>query len=198
MTSRAFTLIEVLIAMALTTIGLVFVTYFAADIGHFGTDLNTRLTTQRELEVVLRTMISEIRSMGPGGNGAYPVATATATTFTFYSDIEGDGKFDQVRYFLSGSLIKKGATKPTATEPVDYPPANEVVTDVVHYVTSTSLFTYYPEGLPSETGPLSSPVDVASVRLITISATTDEDTTKSPSATTLSITTTIRNLRGDI
>ena len=83
MNNRGFTLIEILIAMAVTAMSLVFVAYFVVDISNFGTDLGNRLETEFELQLTLRAMISEIRSMGPGGNGAYPIATATPTTFTF-------------------------------------------------------------------------------------------------------------------
>ena len=198
MKNRGFTLIEVLVAMAITVMSIVFVTYFTVDISNFGTDLSNRLEAEFELQLTLRTMISEIRSMGPGGNGAYPIATATTTTFTFYSDIDGDGSFEQVRYFLDGTILKKGVTDPTATQPVQYPPASEVVSEVVHYLMPGVIFTYYPEGLTDEMTPLASPVNVAKIRLITIIGVVDKDSTLPPLPTTLSITVTIRNLRGEI
>lgn len=198
MTNRGFTLIEILIAMALTSMVLVFVTYFTFDISKFGTDFSNRLEAEFELQLTMRAMISEIRSMGPGGNGSYPIATATTTTFTFYSDIDGDGTFEQVRYFLDGTILKKGVIDPTATQPVQYPPANELISEVVHYMVPGVIFTYYPEGLPDEMIPFPSPVDVAKVRLVKIIGTVDKDATMPPLPTTLSITATIRNLRGEI
>lgn len=196
--SAGFTLIEILIAMAITAMSLVFVTYFTVDISNFGTELSNRLSAEVELQMTLRTMISEIRSIGPGGNGAYPIATATATSFTFYSDIDGDGAFEQVRYFLDGTMLKKGVTDPTTTEPVQYPSANEVISETVHDMVPGTVFTYYPEGLPSLLPPLASPVDVSKVRLVDITGVIDKDTALPPLPTTLSITVTIRNLRGEI
>jgi prepilin-type N-terminal cleavage/methylation domain-containing protein len=198
MRNAGFTLIEILIAMSISAMVLVFVTNFTLDVSSFGAELNDRLSAEFEMQLMLRTIISEIRSMGPGGNGAYPIATATATTFTFYSDIDADGTFEQVRYYLDGTIIKKGVTKPTATEPVLYPVSGETITEVVHYLTTSSIFAYYPEGFPDEMSPLSSPVSVSRVRLVKITGTVDKDTTKSPTPTTLSITVTIRNLRGEI
>lgn len=198
MKQSGFTLIELLVGMAIMTLALGFVTLFAMDISDFGSDLNTRLETERELDLTLRTMISEIRSMGPGENGAYPIAVASASAFTFFSDIDGDNSFEQVRYFLDGTTLKKGVTDPTGTEPVQYPPANEIVSEVVHWLVPGALFTYYPAGLPSETGPLTAPIDVSAIRLLAISGTTDKDTSQPPLPSTLSITVTIRNLRGDI
>lgn len=193
-----FTLIEIIVAMAIITLSLVFVTYFTVDLSNFGTDLSNRLEAEFELQITLRSMISEIRSMGPGDNGAYPIATATGTTFTFYSDIDGDGDFEQVRYFSDGTVLKKGITDPTDTEPVLYPSANEVISEAVHHLVSGTIFSYYDEGLPSEMTPLASPVDVARVRLIQITGTVDKDTILPPLPTTLSLTVTIRNLRGEI
>lgn len=192
-----FTLIELLIAVAITSVALGLVTYFAVDISNFGLNLGDRLETERELEMTLRSMISELRSMGPAANGAYDISQATPTSFTFYSDIDGDGQFDQVRYTLNGTMLQKGVTKPVGS-PATYPAANEVVTDVVHYMVPGTVFTYYGVGFPDETGPFPSPTDVSKVRLLVVTGTTDKDTTTPPAATTLSITVTIRNLRGDI
>ncbi len=198
MTNRGFTLIEILIAMALTSAILVFATYFMVDISNLGTNLSDKLGAEFELQLTLGTMISEIRSMGPAGNGAYPIATATTTTFTFYSDIDGDGTFEQVRYFLQGTTLKKGVIHPIATQPVQYPPANEVISDVVHYMTPGVIFTYYPAGLPDEMTPLAAPVNISQIRLVNIIGTIDKDPAKPPPATTLSTRVTIRNLRGEI
>jgi prepilin-type N-terminal cleavage/methylation domain-containing protein len=195
--NKGFTLIELLIAVAITSMALGFVTYFAVDVSNFGLDINNRLENERELEMTFRTMISEIRSMGPAANGAYDIATANATAFQFYTDTDGDGQFEQVRYFLTGTTLQKGITKPVGS-PATYPAGNETITDVVHHIVPGAIFTYYPTGFPSETGPLASPVDISKIRLITITGTTDVDTTKPPAPTTLSITVTIRNLRGDI
>lgn len=197
MKNSGFTLIELLIAIGVTSFALVFVTYFTIDLSNLGVDLGDRLETERELEFTLRVMISEVRSMGPAANGAYPIAVANATTFQFYSDIDSDGQFEQVRYFLSGTTLQKGVTNPTGS-PATYPAADEVISEMVHYMVPGAIFTYYDEGFPSEIGALPSPVDVASIRLLTVTGTTDRDTTRPPAPTTLAISITIRNLRGEI
>jgi len=143
-------------------------------------------------------MITEIRSMGPADNGGYDIATATTTTFTFYSDLDGDGKLEQVRYFLDGTTLKKGVTASTGV-PATYPPANENISEVVHYIVpGPAIFTYYTTGDPSAISSLSAPVNIGLIRLVKVRGTTDKDTARAPLPTTLSITVTIRNLRGDI
>ena len=95
--------------------------------------------------------------------------------------------FEQVRYFLDGTVLEKGVTKPTATQPVQYPSADEVISEAVHSMIP-ALYSPYPEGLPDEMSPLASPVNVASIRLVNIIGTVDKDTTLPPLPTTLSIT----------
>lgn len=197
-TQRGITLLELLIAIAIAAMSVSLVTYFTVDVSRFGINLGDRLENQRELELTFRIMVSEIRSMGPGGNGAYPVAAASSASFSFFSDIDGDGGFEQVRYFLSGTTLRKGVIEPVAGQPVTYPPANEILRDMVHNVRNTDIFRYYDEGYPPEIGALPSPVDVASIRMLTVKGTTDKDTALPPLPSTLSVNITIRNLRGEI
>lgn len=195
---RGFTLIEVLVAMAITVSALTLITYYVVDITNFGTGLDQRLQTSRELASTLRTMATEVRSMNAGANGSYPIATATATTFTFYSDIDGNGTMQQVRYFLDGTTLKKGVIEPTATQPATYPASSEQVSEVVHNMVPGTVFSYFPAGYPPQMTPLPSPINVAAVRLVEVTGTTDIDPKTPPGPSTLSIMITIRNLRGEI
>ena len=174
--------------MAIVSLAATLVAYFTIDISNFGVNLNDRLEVGRELEMTLRTMVSEIRSMGPADNGAYDIANATATSFTFFTDEDGDGRFEQIRYFLDGTTLKKGVTHSNGT-PAVYPLADEVISEAVHYIVpGAAIFTYYPEGNPASTASLSSPVDVSKIRLVVVRGTVDKDTAKAPLPTTLSIT----------
>ncbi|MBM3250641.1 MAG: prepilin-type N-terminal cleavage/methylation domain-containing protein [Candidatus Nealsonbacteria bacterium] len=62
----------------------------------------------------IKTMVKEIREARPGDNGSYPIEKAGDKEFIFYSDIDGDGKVERVRYFLgavnSGNEIKECQT----------------------------------------------------------------------------------------
>ena len=198
MKHAGFTLVELLIAITISTVALGLVTYFAIDLSSFGVDLGNRLETERELEMTLRSILVEIRSMGPADNGSYDIALANTNALTFYSDLDGDGKFEQVRYFLDGTTLKKGVTSSQGT-PATYPPANENISETVHFmVPGPAIFTYYGTGDPSTTASLSSPVNIGLIRLVKIRGTTDRDPILPPLPTTLSVTATIRNLRGDI
>ena len=195
---RGLTLLEILIASALSVSVLVLVTFFAIDITKFGLFLGDRLEIERDLEQTIRIFISEVRSMGPSENGSYPIAQAHETSFTFYTDLDDDGDFEQVRYFLSGTTLQKGTIEPNGI-PATYDPADEVVRDVVSYVVpGPDIFTYWEQGFVGDIASLSTPADVSLIRLLRLRATVDKDTTQVPSGSTQSIHATIRNLRGEI
>ena len=198
MRSRGFTLLEILIALAITTGAVLVVTTFGLDISEFGVDLSNRIEGGVELELTMRSMLTEVRSLGIAENGAYPIATATDTEFSFFSDVDNDGTFEQVRYFLDGTTLKKGVIDPSGTEPPVYLPGDEKVTEVARYLIPGPIFSYYPEGYAPEMSPLPVPVSIANIRMVTVSATTDRDPLQPPLPATLSITITIRNLRGEI
>lgn len=198
MNRTGFTLIEIIVAMAVSSIVLLFVTYFTIDISKFGLYIGDRLELEREAELALRSMVTEIRSIGPAANGAYPIEAASETTFTFYMDADGDGVFDRIRYFVDGTTLKRGLTAPTGS-PATYPPTNEQIREVIHYVVpGTPIFEFFGQGYSGTEAALTSPVDIASIRLVKAHVTLDQDTTREPASITVSITATIRNLRGEI
>lgn len=195
---NGLTLLEILIATAIAAGVLTMATYFALDISKFGLFLGDRLESERALEQTIREFVTEVRSMGPSENGSYPIATADGTTFTFFADIDADGQFEQVRYFLNGTVLQKGVIDPTGI-PATYPPANERTSDVVKYIVpGSALFSYWDQSWIGETASLSLPAAVASVRFVRFRATVDRDPALPPLGITQSADVTIRNLRGEI
>ncbi|HXV27251.1 MAG TPA: hypothetical protein VD862_04505 [Candidatus Paceibacterota bacterium] len=196
---RGVTILELLITIAVATGVMTLATYFALDVNFFGTLLGSRLDSERGVERTLRTFISEARSMSISENGSYPIAAAAANGITFYADVDADGTFEQIRYFLDGTTIRKGVTEPTGN-PATYPAVDEQVRDVItSVVPGPDIFAYW-EGLSwtGNTASLSAPVPVAQIRLIRMRVTVDDDPTLPPAGFTQSIDATIRNLRGEI
>lgn len=192
------TLLEILVATAIAAGVLTLATYFALDISNFGLFLGDRLGSERELEQAIRVFVTEVRSMGPSENGSYPIALADGTAFTFFADVDADGQFEQVRYFLNGTTLQKGVIDPTGI-PATYPPASENVRDVVKYIVpGTAVFSYWNQSWIGETASLSLPAPVASVRLVRFRTTVDRDPAMPPLGITQSANITIRNLRGEI
>lgn len=197
--TKGFTLIEVLIAMSILA-GIVFiVSIFGLDIFNFQIFLGDVFTMQQEINLTLTGMGIEIRAMGPSANGSYPVESASSESLIFYSDIDGDNVFERIRYFVSGSALKRGTTEPTGN-PAIYNLANEISTDVVANIilppsASQPLFIYYDQNYTGSQPPLSSPIDVNKIRLIRATVTTDKTPQDQIGRTDYSSTMLIRNLR---
>ena len=67
----------------------------------------------------MKTMVSEIRTASTANTGAYTIGLATDSALTFYSDTDNDGLKEKVRYFITGTTLQKGLTKPTGS-PLSY------------------------------------------------------------------------------
>ena len=194
---RGFTLVETLFGISIFILILFAITLFARNIWTFNSFISVGLSDIDSGRKMIKTVTSEIRSASSANTGAYAIAQATATSFTFYSDIYDNGLKEKVRYFLSGSNLQKGVTIPTGS-PLDYNSATEIVTTLLTNVTNSSIFSYYDENYEGTTTALSSPVNISAVRLIKITVTVDKDPNKPPAPTTFSTQISFRNLKDNL
>lgn len=194
--SAGFTLIEIVVAMAITSGLAFFFMTLARDTTDATLRFNSQLMTQQQIEQTMQLIVPEIRSIAQGIDGAYPIAEATTSTFQFYSDIDRNGSFDKVRYFLSNGALKKGVIRPTGNPPV-YATSSEAITDVVASVVGgTTLFSYYDSSATSSTSDaLPSPIDVLRIKTIKITIVANQGTATKPSLVGAETSATIRNLR---
>lgn len=117
----------------------------------------------------MSSLIREIRTARDGDNGAYTIENANNQTLTFYSDVDFDGQTEKVRYFISGTELRKGIIEPQGY-PVAYPSNTEqvkVVTDNVRNGT-LPLFYYFSGNFPTQGNPLSVPADPDSIKLVRV------------------------------
>lgn len=192
---KGLTLIEVLITMALMT-GIAFlITKLSGDLTGYSLRFNRSIFTQQEIQQTLQAILPEIRSATQSNTGVYPIVSAATTSFTFYSDLDRNGTFEQVRYFLQSGVFKKGVIKPTGNPPT-YPSSSEVIYELVHGMTTSTIFYYYDSTATSTfSSPLSSPVDVLKVRTVEVRLIANQGTTSTQSLTGIDNRATIRNLR---
>jgi len=194
-----FSVMEVLVSIfILTLIGLA-VSSFAKDIFSLNRITSDSLTAQDETRRALKTMSAEIRTASPSSLGAYALAQSATSSFTFYSNIDGDSFKERVRYFLDGTTLKKGVIKPIGT-PLTYSPANEVISELIPSVANatTSIFSYYDKNYDGTTQALIEPIDIATVRLVKITIVVDKDPQTPPSPMTLTTQISIRNLKDNL
>lgn len=196
-TAKGFSLVEVLFAVPIFLLIVGGITLFSRDTWVYNSFVETGLEGVSAGRVFIKTTTAEIRRASAADTGAYTIGLATATAFTFYSDIDDDGLKERVRYFLNNSLIQKGTIKPSGS-PLSYNPANEIVSTLMSNVTNATIFEYYDRDYDGTTAALSSPVDIASIRLVKITATIDKDPNRPPAPMTFSTQISIRNLKDNL
>ena len=192
-------LIEVLVGMSiLLVIGLA-IFFFQKDVFSLHRIISTNLNVQYEARFALKNIISEIRSISPSNLGAYPIANAATSTFTFYVDLDSDSLKEKVRYFLDGETLKKGVIKPSGN-PLSYDPDDETITEPVHNVANatTSIFSYYGTDYDGSSPSLDYPIEVSLVRLVKVHIVIDEDPDESPKPLVLTTQVSLRNLKDNL
>ncbi len=194
-----FSLIEALVGVfILTLIGMAVYT-FQKDVFSLNRIFSSSLAAQGEARKALKVISAEIRTASPSSIGAYALAETATSSFAFYSDIDGDSLKERIRYFLNGTIIKKGVIKPSGN-PLTYNPSNEIVSDLVRDVANgaVSVFSYYDTDYDGTTQSLAEPIGVSSVRLIKIIIMIDKDPSAPPSPMTLTTQISMRNLKDNL
>ena len=111
MKKRGFTLIESLVTVVVFTLATIALMGFIS-LGYkvYGYTKEQSIAIN-EARKGIEIMVKEIRQARQGDNGSYAIEKADDKEFVFYSDIDGDGKTEKVRYFLgitdSGTLTKE-------------------------------------------------------------------------------------------
>lgn len=199
-TSAGFTLIEILIVFFIfiaifNSVWMIYKKTLSSN-----TALSDSFNSQEEVRKALTSMTASIRSASPSSTGSYPISAASSTALTYYSDIDHDGLKEQIRYFLSGNILKKGLTEPTGN-PLTYLSANEKVSYLIRNVVRNEakpIFSYYDDSYTG-TGPaLSNPPNILDIRLIKINVLIDRDPTKAPAAAEFTTQVSIRNLKDNL
>src|ERR1022692_373134 len=88
---NGFTLVEILFAMAIFVLIMVVLSLFSKNLWTNNDFVFAGLVNADTERQLLQTMVSEIRTANTASTGAYAISQATATSFTFYSDINNDG-----------------------------------------------------------------------------------------------------------
>lgn len=194
-----FTLVEILVTMAIFSIILGAIGLFARDTFYYNNIFSNSLISYDEAKKILQPVASEIRSASQSSLGAYSVESAGDNSFVFFTDTNSDGLKERIRYFLSGTTLKRGVIYPTGS-PLQYVSASEIITDVITNLTngSTPIFTYYDTDYNGNTSPLSQPVSIPSVRLVKITLTIDVDPNRPPLPMVVTTQVNIRNLKDNL
>lgn len=196
----AITLIEILIVTGIFSFVSMFAFNFFYDMLTYNRSLQDSLIVSYSAGKTLQTMSAEIRAAGPSVTGAFPIAEATTTAFTFYSDINGDGLREQIRYSVSGTDLMKRTISPSGN-PLGYVMSSAATTTIAESVRSTStIFAFFDSAFNgvTSTSSLPLPVNVQLIRMVRINLIIDRDIRKSPEPIVVQTQTVIRNLKDNL
>jgi len=159
--------------------------------------VNLKLQSRQGSDHVFETMAREIRSMGPSSLGAYPIEAASSTSFIFFSDIDGDGLMERVRYFRATTTLEKGVIKPSGN-PLVYATSTETTRVVVSdLIGSGGVFEYFDSAYTGTQSPMAPPVDAQAIRIVRASLSSDINPGSGPLPAFFSVTVNLRNLRSN-
>lgn len=169
--NAGFTLVEILVVVAILVIIGVAITGLGADLFKQNYRLSKQLVADTEAKIALTRLITELRRAQPASTGAYAIESASSTGLIFYSDTNNDGIRERLRYFIAGSLFKRGLIIPTG-QPYVYNLSNESLSTVINNLgtSSPTIFTYYDssyDGTASSSA-LTEPVEIKNIRLIKV------------------------------
>lgn len=195
---RGFTLIETVVSLMLVTTVVVVVGVLQRQVFSLDRLFQGVLFSQREARQALKTVTAELRTTNVSNTGAYPLATADASTLTFYSDRDNDTVRERLRYFIEGTALKRGIIEPSGN-PFAYDPASETVATVVSGIDpSATRFEYYPGSYDGTTAPLSQPVVREEVRLVKVTIVIDRNPNEPPAPVTFTSQVSLRNLKDNL
>jgi type II secretory pathway component PulJ len=194
------TLVETMIALGIFAAIIVAVGAMQVSLFTNQKVVSGSLQTAQDAQVILKTMLTELRSAAPGMNGAYPIVAAGTSSVIFFSDANTDGQTEQITYRLTGTTIYRSVIHPTGI-PATYSGANQSTSTIltnVRNATSTALFQYFDQNYTGTSTPLVHPVTTSSVRLIQVSVTLDVNPTLSPIPRTYTVQAGLRNLKTNL
>jgi len=196
-TKTGFTLVEILVSISIfVMVGLAIANY-GRDIFSLNTSLQNSLTAQMDGRQVVKKLVAELRGASPSSLGAYPIETAGTSTLIFYSNVDSDAYKERIRYYVSGTTLRRGVIKPSGN-PLTYPSGSETFSTIVRNVkvsTSTPIFEYFDGNYAGTTTPLVQPVTISSIRLIRTTVVIEADANKSPNPITITSQAMLRNLK---
>lgn len=194
------TLVEVLIAISIFVVVMIAVTAFEANIFSYSSSISGSYTTTQNAQIILKTILKELREIAPGVNGSYPVVNAGSTTLTFFSDSDNDGIAEQITYSLSGTNILRATIKPTGSPPV-YNYADQSTTTLmvdVRNSNSIPVFQYFDTNYTGTSSPMTQPVVTTTIRLIKVNIALDVDVNRAPTVVTYSVQVSLRNVKNNL
>lgn len=168
MKQDGFTLIEIIVAIALFTIIVTGMVALWSNMFTVNRQQGDLLSDQDQTRKLTFRLMTELRNAQASNTGSYALAEASNQQLTFYSNIDGGNDIERLRYYVQNGRLMRGVVKPTGS-PLTYNFGTETSTIVQNNLANgaNAIFYYYNGSYDGVTdNPLSQPVSVASVRAV--------------------------------
>lgn len=194
---RGTSLVEVTVVVGITAIVTLGAASFIILSFRNQRVIDDQLFGQKEARRIVSEIVNTVRTAEQSSIGSYPIAEATTSSLTVYTNIDKDSLRERVRYWLLGTELKKGVLKPSGN-PLSYT-GTEQVTTIAHNVQNnaqgTATFEYFDESYAGSGVGMSSPVTIPSIRMVKIVIEIERDASVSPVPLKVESLTQIRNLK---
>lgn len=194
--TKGFSVIETLVAITIFAIATIAIMTFVVQNYQFLRRINEQVEAQNYARKAVKTIIKELRDANVADTGAYTIESASSTSLIFFANIDSSSDRERIRYFLEGSNLKKGVIKPSGM-PIEYKPADEIITTVARYVRNLS-FLYFDGNYTGTENPLSEPINVTQIKFARISLEVDVVPNVKPDGFVLTSEVNIRNLKENL
>ncbi|MFA4996107.1 MAG: prepilin-type N-terminal cleavage/methylation domain-containing protein [Patescibacteria group bacterium] len=187
---KAFSLIEMVVVVALVSMITVVVTAFFSEsvktyrLKRQSVDLEEKAAqVMRKFEITTRAASKVTK------------ADNNELIFLRYFDLTSVSP-TQVRYFMDGNQFKIGLTQPSGTEPnIIYPPENETIELLINDVANADLLFTYFDGSNAE---LNLPINITNLKMIGLSISLDKNGDLPPASITETTKVSFRNMKDNL
>jgi type II secretory pathway pseudopilin PulG len=187
------TLVEMLVAVAIFALIIVSIIEFVRYFYRSNTVALEQAFAIESARKGVEFLVRDIREATYAETGAYPIASFSTSTITFYADTDRDEDIERIRYYLDGTSFYRAVLEPTGTPP-GYTGAetiSEVSTSVRNNEQGTDIFSYYDVNGAG----VSDPADIAAIVFVSVNLVVNIQPLRAPDEFTLHSSATIRNLR---
>ena len=178
-----------------------------SDVLGYGSDYLIGISNQkpsnigRDVVVIDRRDINNLRKVRQADNGDYPVESGDQFDIQVYLDIDNDGVTERVHYWLDtvNDQLMLGIREPSSSVPPTYAAGDGTTRVIANYIVNEAtqpIFYYYNENYPGDTvnNPIATPVAVENVRLVRVLLRINIDPIKAPNNVNVESFVDLRNL----
>jgi len=187
---KAFSLIEMVVVVALVSMITVVVTAFLSE------SIKTYRLKRQSVELEGKAA-QAMREFEITTRAADKIIKANDNELIFLRYFDLTSVFPtQVRYFIDGNKFKMGLTQPSGTDPnIVYPPENETIELLINDVVNADLLFKYFDGSNAE---LSLPINVTNLKMISLSISLDKNGDLPPASIVETTKVSLRNMKDNL